>query len=102
MNTLASGKILSLDGLRAISIFMVIVCHISIGTQYEKLFLPIGSMGVEIFFVISGFLITTLLLRERERSGSINLKKFYIRRAYRILPLLFLFIVTLAILNFVF
>ena len=42
--------------------------------------------GVRIFFVISGFLITTLLLRERQKTGKMDLKEFYIRRAYRIFP----------------
>lgn len=43
-------------------------------------------LGVQVFFVISGFLITTLLLKEHEKTSTISLKDFYIRRAYRILP----------------
>jgi len=53
--------------------------------------------GVRIFFVISGFLITTLLEREREKTGRINLKQFYLRRAYRILPVAYLYMIVMAL-----
>jgi peptidoglycan/LPS O-acetylase OafA/YrhL len=53
--------------------------------------------GVRIFFVISGFLITSLLQREREKTGSIDLKQFYIRRAYRLLPAAYLYLVTVTV-----
>ena len=58
-----------------------------------------GGMGVSIFFVISGYLITTLLLREREKTGTISLTSFYIRRAFRILPPLYLYVLFLAVLG---
>jgi peptidoglycan/LPS O-acetylase OafA/YrhL len=84
-------RINSLDGLRAVSILLVVLGH-----GYVAAFEPRGAMalvvgsladlGVGIFFVISGFLITTLLLRERARYGKFSLKQFYIRRAFRILP----------------
>lgn len=82
----------SLDGLRALSIAGVIWFHCWWGTPYYPFFerLPVlraGSFGVHIFFVISGFLITTLLLRERDRRGEISIRDFYIRRALRIWPL---------------
>jgi peptidoglycan/LPS O-acetylase OafA/YrhL len=82
----------SLDGLRALSIAGVIWFHSWWGTPYFPQFqrIPVlrqGSFGVEIFFVISGFLITTLLLRERDRCGEISIRDFYIRRALRIWPL---------------
>ena len=51
-----------------------------------------GNLGVRIFFVISGFLITTLLLSEREKNGHVSLKKFYVRRALRILPASYAFL----------
>ena len=51
-----------------------------------------GALGVEIFFVLSGYLITLLLLRERERRGAISLRSFYVRRGFRILPPLYLYI----------
>jgi peptidoglycan/LPS O-acetylase OafA/YrhL len=57
-----------------------------------------GSMGVFIFFVISGYLITTLLLRERDKTSKISLKSFYIRRAFRILPPLYLYILFITVL----
>jgi peptidoglycan/LPS O-acetylase OafA/YrhL len=54
-----------------------------------------GSFGVRIFFVISGFLITGLLLNERERTGTISLPDFYVRRAYRILPAAYVFMLAM-------
>lgn len=82
----------SLDGLRAISIIGVIWFHCWWGTPYYPILqsLPVlrqGEFGVHIFYVLSGFLITTLLLRERERFGTISLRDFYLRRALRIWPL---------------
>lgn len=82
----------SLDGLRALSIVAVIWFHCWWGTPYYKrlLAMPVlrqGGYGVQIFFVISGFLITTLLLRERDRFGRISIRDFYVRRALRIWPL---------------
>lgn len=82
-------KIPSLNGLRAISIVLVIFAHY----QYRSLNMdpPFGGqIGVNIFFVISGFLITTLLLKEESKYGTISLKKFYIRRSLRILPVYYL------------
>ncbi|MFZ3380785.1 MAG: acyltransferase [Candidatus Acidiferrales bacterium] len=85
----------SLDGLRALSIIGVIWFHSWWGTPYYPRLetLPVlrqGSYGVHIFFVVSGFLITTLLLREMQRYGKISLRDFYIRRALRIWPLYYL------------
>jgi peptidoglycan/LPS O-acetylase OafA/YrhL len=77
-----------LDGLRGIAIIIVLLSHIFKGTPYAKSF-P-GDTGVEIFFVISGFLITSLLLKEKINNGHISLKHFYIRRILRILPLAYL------------
>jgi peptidoglycan/LPS O-acetylase OafA/YrhL len=69
-----------LDGLRGVSILLVYVHHL-----YHP-FLPGGFFGVDIFFVLSGFLITSLLVQEWNRKGSISLKNFYIRRALRLMP----------------
>ncbi len=78
----------SLDGLRAISITAVIWHHTA--PKWSGAILGyIGTYGVHLFFAISGFLITTLLLRERSRKGSIDLKAFYLRRTFRIFPLYF-------------
>jgi peptidoglycan/LPS O-acetylase OafA/YrhL len=69
-----------IQGLRAIAVLTVIASHASIP------FMPGGFVGVDVFFVISGFLISQLLFREVERSGRISIPRFYARRARRILP----------------
>jgi peptidoglycan/LPS O-acetylase OafA/YrhL len=72
----------SLDGIRALSVLAVIIYHAN------KLWLPGGFLGVEVFFVISGYLITLLLLAESEKNGTVSLKQFWLRRARRLLPAL--------------
>jgi len=86
-------RIPSLDGLRAISIALVIAGHFF--SQHPSLSFAsgYGNTGVRIFFVISGYLITTLLLREHEKTSTISLREFYIRRAYRILPAAFAYMI---------
>jgi len=86
-----------LDGLRGLAIIMVILSHMFMHTAYTTSFN--GNIGVWIFFVISGFLITTLLLKEKVNSGRISLKMFYIRRAFRILPVAYLFILVIVLIN---
>jgi peptidoglycan/LPS O-acetylase OafA/YrhL len=97
-----AADIPSLDGLRAISIVLVLTGHaISDGPHsfwFRALFVHHG-LGVRVFFVISGFLITGLLLKERAQSGSISIGLFYIRRALRILPAFFLFVGCVALLS---
>ena len=92
-------RIPSLDGLRAISITLVILSHL---VQWRHLSMRVigsyGSLGVFIFFVLSGYLITNLLLREQERTSSISLRTFYIRRAFRIFPAAFVFLAVVVIL----
>jgi peptidoglycan/LPS O-acetylase OafA/YrhL len=73
----------SLDGLRALSVIAVIFYHAGFSWMHG------GFFGVEVFFVVSGFLITSLLLDERDRSGHTNLPQFWLRRARRLLPALF-------------
>src|SRR3954454_21644367 len=73
----------SLDGLRCISIVAVIWSH-GPGQQATSVLLGSGRLGVNLFFAISGFLITTILLRERRSTGDISLRRFYARRALRI------------------
>jgi len=75
-----------LDGLRAVSILLVITIH----SKVYPLHALHGYNGVTIFFVLSGFLITTLLLREHAKNGRVAIGGFYIRRAFRILPLYYL------------
>ncbi|MDE2599777.1 MAG: acyltransferase [Rhodocyclaceae bacterium] len=79
----------SLDGLRALSIVAVIWHHTAPSWASSAL-VDAGTQGVTLFFAISGFLITTLMLRERERSGRIDLPAFYARRSLRIFPLYYL------------
>lgn len=76
----------SLDGLRALSILGVIWHHTAASVQ-GPFWGHVGAEGVSLFFAISGFLITTLLLREQRRRGRIDLKAFYVRRTLRIFPL---------------
>lgn len=76
----------SLDGLRCVSI-LAVIWHHSHGTLQVGRIGTRGFLGVDMFFVLSGFLIVTLLLRERERNGKISLKSFYARRTLRIMPL---------------
>lgn len=71
-----------LDALRALAVLAVVVYHV------RPALLPGGFIGVDMFFVVSGFLITTLLLRERAREGRISLRGFWVRRARRLLPAL--------------
>ena len=83
------ARIDALDGLRAISILIVLFGHASRGNNAPALLWPLrdlGIIGVYLFFSISGFIITLLMLRERQRSGTISLSGFWKRRALRILP----------------
>ncbi|MGA0357795.1 MAG: acyltransferase family protein, partial [Ilumatobacteraceae bacterium] len=80
-----------LDGLRAIAVIAVMIYHADPG------WLPGGFLGVEVFFVISGYLITLLLMAERERDGRIHLGAFWMRRARRLLPALFAVMIALAV-----
>lgn len=78
----------ALDGLRAIAVLLVMAAHFGVPG-----FAQAGDVGVTIFFTLSGFLITTLLLEERERTGRISLAQFYLRRAVRLLPALLVVLV---------
>jgi peptidoglycan/LPS O-acetylase OafA/YrhL len=80
----------ALDGLRALSVFLVMFNHVH---GYVPAWIH-GWLGVDVFFVLSGFLITTLMLREIEGNGSVSLRGFYIRRFFRIIPV-YLFTVLL-------
>jgi peptidoglycan/LPS O-acetylase OafA/YrhL len=86
----------SLDGIRGIAILIVILAHFGIN-QVFKPYHPLiyGSIGVHIFFVLSGFLITTLLIKEKLNTGEISLKRFYTRRILKIVPAMYLFLLVL-------
>ena len=78
------GSVPSLDGLRAISISLVLLGH------FVDKAIP-GGLGVYVFFVISGFLITRLLLAEQAATGTVSLKMFYVRRICRLYPVIIVF-----------
>lgn len=82
----------SLDGIRALSALLVFLGHAGLGQVIP------GGFGVTVFFVLSGYLITTLLRVEFEQRGHISLRAFYLRRVYRILPPLYLTLVVAALL----
>jgi peptidoglycan/LPS O-acetylase OafA/YrhL len=75
----------SLDGIRCLSVVPIIWHHSNVAPPPGLL--GKGPAGVQLFFALSGFLITTLLLRERDRDGSVSLRGFYLRRSLRIFPL---------------
>jgi peptidoglycan/LPS O-acetylase OafA/YrhL len=97
-------RIPSLDGLRAISIALVFAHHVA-GTPHSPAptsfanRMAFGELGVRVFFVISGFLITGLLLKELDRHQHIRLGRFYFRRTLRIFPPYYAFVVALIVLQ---
>lgn len=79
-----------LEGLRAVAVVLVLLDHLF---QWPRG----GFIGVDVFFVLSGFLITGLLLKEYDRTGTISFRRFYLRRVKRILPVSTLVIVVTAV-----
>ena len=89
-------RIPSLDGFRAISILLILFCHSRLSTGFPGRLTDLArqaEVGVTVFFVISGFLITNLLMVEESKNGSISVGHFYLRRVFRILPVYFLYTV---------
>ena len=80
----------ALDGVRGLAIVLVILVH-------ATLVFPSGHIGVDLFFVLSGYLITTILLTEQNTAGSIGLKRFYIRRALRLFPALWIMVASVIV-----
>ena len=85
------GYLPGLDGLRAIAVLGVLLYHADIP------WLPGGFLGVDVFFVLSGFLITSLILEEMDRSGRLNFSRFYLGRARRLLPALILVLIVVCL-----
>ncbi len=77
----ALARLPGLDGLRGVAVLAVIGYHLNLGN-----FLPAGFLGVDIFFTVSGFIITALLLQEHAQTGRIDFSAFYLRRARRLFP----------------
>src|SRR4051812_17021290 len=87
------GHVPSLDGLRALSILLVIAAHF-----WAPEIVP-GGLGVYVFFVISGFLITRLLLTEHKSTGRVSVTMFYARRVLRLYPALVVYIAVVILLS---
>lgn len=99
------GHIPSLNGWRALSIILVLMAHSVESSGFPQSMRPVsqyltGELGVQIFFGISGFLITWLLLREHDTTGRIALRAFYERRMLRILPVYFAFVGVMAVFQY--
>jgi peptidoglycan/LPS O-acetylase OafA/YrhL len=90
------GHVPELDGIRGIAVLMTVVAHSFFAVASGG-----GVTGVALFFVLSGFLITTLLVQEWDRTGGISLRRFYARRILRLLPALWLVLVVYLVLAFV-
>jgi peptidoglycan/LPS O-acetylase OafA/YrhL len=84
-----------LDGLRGIAVLLVMACHLEFVVPQLRPLVKGGFLGVDIFFVLSGFLITSILLREQDKNGRISLKNFYLRRFLRLTPAFWMFLASL-------
>ncbi|MFZ6870999.1 acyltransferase family protein [Undibacterium sp. Di27W] len=88
MTAQPSQRLQALDGLRAVSIALVFLSHIGFGHLFP------GGLGVTIFFFISGFIITKLMLAEWDATGSMSIRNFYVRRVFRLTPALLMFVLS--------
>ena len=88
-------RLQALDGLRAVSILLVLVSHAWLGHIVP------GGLGVTVFFFISGFIITRLMINEWDKTGDMSVKKFYLRRFFRLIPTLIVFVlISLVVMHF--
>ncbi|HOZ59450.1 MAG TPA: acyltransferase, partial [Nakamurella multipartita] len=88
-------RLASLDGLRTLAVVLTSLVHL------VPEYVPGGFLGVDVFFVLSGFLITSLLLGEFDRSGRIDILRFYIRRARRLLPAVLVLMLVFSVVSLV-
>ncbi|MEZ7735232.1 acyltransferase family protein [Gemella sp. 27098_8_149] len=86
MSNTKSKYLPSIDSLRALAVLAVIIYHVDVN------YLPGGFLGVDLFFVLSGYLISSLIIKEFRKTGTVNLYNFYIRRARRLLPAVYFMI----------
>jgi len=98
-----SSRLIQLDVLRGTAILLVIISHVpfSLAIPAYAAALPIyiyGDFGVRIFFVLSGFLITHLLVKEFSRTGQVDIQKFYLRRFFRLAPVYYVYLIALVVL----
>jgi len=103
-SVVVSGRIPLLDGFRAVAVLLVVLAHACQMSDFPfrlelQSVLFEGQIGVDIFFVLSGFLITSLLVREKQRTGSIAIGQFFLRRSIRILPAYAAFLVVVVLLE---
>ena len=95
------NRIRTLDGWRGIAILLVMMDHAALGSRFgDQSWAHLGYFGVDIFFVLSGYIITARMLEERDKSCTISLPRFYQRRAFRILPLVLTYLGTLCVMSF--
>src|SRR5258708_1522262 len=96
----SSARIPTLDGWRGVAILLVLIDHASRYSRFnDKMWASLGFFGVDIFFVLSGYIITARLMEERAKSSEINLSSFYLRRAFRILPPVASYLLTITLLS---
>jgi peptidoglycan/LPS O-acetylase OafA/YrhL len=93
-------RIGTLDGWRGVAILLVIMQHMASWSRFnDRLWASLGNLGVDVFFVVSGYIITLRLLNELDSTSTIRLRHFYMRRAFRILPLVCSYLFVLILLS---
>ncbi len=92
------GQVQGFDGVRGVGVLIVFVAHLNVILPIPHLLVvPGGTVSLDTFFVLSGFLITTLLLNEQSRRGKVKVSNFYARRVLRLLPALYVVVVAIAL-----
>lgn len=93
INQKANSKLYGLDHLRALAILLVLIFHYQLWfphPAWTSWFMQLGWTGVDLFFVLSGFLISSQLFSQIKKGNQISIKEFYIKRFFRIIPIYFL------------